>query len=120
MKTIAMLNAKGGVGKTTSALCFADILARDYGKRVLVIDLDAQRNTGSQLGAGGCEIGVDTLLLDKDADIRELIRHTPFERIDVLPLHDPAGGSQPQGTAGHLLGAAVPAQAASPQGQRRL
>lgn len=85
MKTIAMLNAKGGVGKTTSALCFADILARDYGKRVLVIDLDAQCNTGSQLGAGGCEIGVDTLLLDKDADIRELIRHTPFERIDVLP-----------------------------------
>lgn len=85
MKTIAMLNAKGGVGKTTSALCFADILARDYDKRVLVIDLDAQRNTGSQLGAGGCEIGVDTLLLDKDADIRELIRHTPFERIDVLP-----------------------------------
>ena len=52
MKTIAMLNAKGGVGKTTSALCFADILARDYDKRVLVIDLDAQRNTGSQLAAG--------------------------------------------------------------------
>ena len=39
-----------------------------------------------KMGAGGCEIGVDTLLLDKDADIRELIRHTPFERIDVLPL----------------------------------
>ena len=47
-RLVAILGARG-VGKTTSALCFADILARDYDKRVLVIDLDAQRNTGSQL-----------------------------------------------------------------------
>jgi chromosome partitioning protein len=43
MKTIATINFKGGVGKTTVTWCLADILA-DYGKnaKVLVFDLDAQ------------------------------------------------------------------------------
>ena len=36
MRTIAIINAKGGVGKTTSALVVADILSREYKKRVLV------------------------------------------------------------------------------------
>ena len=43
MKTIATINFKGGVGKTTVTWCLADILA-DYGNnaKVLVFDLDAQ------------------------------------------------------------------------------
>lgn len=42
--TIAIVNKKGGVGKTTTAFNLAGILAADYDKRVLAVDLDSQAN----------------------------------------------------------------------------
>lgn len=44
MKTIAIMNNKGGVGKTVTAINLADILVRDYHKRVLLVDCDGQMN----------------------------------------------------------------------------
>jgi chromosome partitioning protein len=44
MKTIAFINMKGGVGKTTSVVEIATILAKEHRKKVLVIDLDPQTN----------------------------------------------------------------------------
>ena len=44
MRTIAIMNNKGGVGKTTTAIALADILVRDYKKRVLLVDCDGQCN----------------------------------------------------------------------------
>lgn len=41
---IAMVNMKGGVGKTTVTVNLATCLAKNYGKRVLVVDLDTQIN----------------------------------------------------------------------------
>ncbi len=41
--TIAIGNQKGGVGKTTSTACMGAALAL-RGKRVLLVDLDAQQN----------------------------------------------------------------------------
>lgn len=46
MKTIAVSNHKGGVGKTTIALHLA-WLAMEQGKRVLMVELDSQRNASS-------------------------------------------------------------------------
>ncbi len=45
VRRVALVNRKGGCGKTTSLFSIAGILAGEEGKKVFVIDLDAQRNT---------------------------------------------------------------------------
>ena len=49
LKTIALANQKGGVGKTTTAACLGIGLFRE-GKRVLLIDADAQGNLTQMMG----------------------------------------------------------------------
>ena len=49
MRTIAIVNRKGGTGKTTTTIELAHILATICRKRVLVIDLDSQANATSTL-----------------------------------------------------------------------
>ena len=57
MKTrlIALVNNKGGVGKTTSAVSLAAGLAAD-GQRVFLADLDAQGSASLSLGIGRGEL----------------------------------------------------------------
>ena len=44
MRTIAVINNKGGVGKTLTCINLADILTRVHGKRVVLLDADGQMN----------------------------------------------------------------------------
>src|SRR5258708_14204365 len=46
---ITVMNAKGGVGKSTVVLALADTLANDHEKKILVVDSDAQASISHML-----------------------------------------------------------------------
>ncbi len=50
MKTIAFMNQKGGVGKTTTTVSIGSFLASEHDKKVLLIDLDPQGNLSDHVG----------------------------------------------------------------------
>lgn len=85
-KIIAIVNQKGGVGKTTTAINVGQYLAH-AGKRVLLVDLDPQANATLGMGTDHSEVeqGVYELLLE-EATAREVIRQTPHhENFHLLP-----------------------------------
>lgn len=84
-KSIAIFNQKGGVGKTTTAVNFSAALA-EKGKRVLLIDNDPQGNLTSGVGVdkNSLEKSIYHVLID-EASIEDVILHTSFERLDILP-----------------------------------
>lgn len=85
MKTISIINLKGGVAKTVSAINIAHILAVMHGKRVLLIDNDKQGNTSKFFGLYDPEWeGLAELLTDKKMDVDNVIRKTAYEGLDVI------------------------------------
>ncbi len=62
MRTTAVCNLKGGVGKTVTAINLAAILARDHNKRVLLVDADSQHNTTDFFGGDPADRGVASYL----------------------------------------------------------
>lgn len=82
-KIIAIANQKGGVGKTTTAMSLGAALAK-RGKRVLLVDLDAQGSLSSYLGYDGSGSTVYELLLGSAA-ARDCMRHVAAEKLDYIP-----------------------------------
>ena len=84
MKTIAVANQKGGVGKTTTAVNLSVCLAAK-GKRVLLIDLDPQANATSAIGFESIEGHSIYQPLIGAAHVAEKILPTRIENLYILP-----------------------------------
>ncbi len=93
MKVISFVNQKGGVAKTTSAVNIGACLA-DHGKRVLLVDLDAQGSLS--ICSGLREIGADELTVYevlKGAAVTKTVRNVA-DGLDILPADIRLSGAE--------------------------
>jgi hypothetical protein len=138
---ISLLNMKGGVGKTTVAVNLAAYLARDHGKRVLLVDLDPQTNASLSLmpekawSAWAAEHGTMADIFEvggegkrgkfddphkfKDCIVHNVVPEIPG--LDLIPSHlkltflDLDLAARP----GRVLNTHVPSATATPRSPRR-
>jgi chromosome partitioning protein len=93
---LAVINQKGGVGKSTSAVNLAAALG-EREKRVLIVDLDPQGNTTSGFGV---EKVVDMRSiydgLMNDMPAKELLLSTEEKNVDIIPATIDLAGAEPE------------------------
>ncbi|MFH1192193.1 MAG: ParA family protein [bacterium] len=90
---VSIVNQKGGVGKTTTAINLAAYLAK-MNKRVLLVDLDSQANATSGLGV---VLGEDTAsiydVLINNHPARNAIKNTSIDGYHIIPSHSSLAGA---------------------------
>jgi len=87
MRAIALINQKGGVGKTTTVANLGACLAQ-LGKKVLAVDLDPQANLTIHLGIKSGELGhsiYDLLLWKRKAE--DVIIPSGVKSLDIIPAN---------------------------------
>ncbi|WP_081499747.1 ParA family protein [Brevibacterium ravenspurgense] len=87
-RIIAIVNQKGGVGKTTTSINLGAALA-EYGRRVLLVDFDPQGALSVGLGINPHSVdqSVYSLLMNSRLDPHDVVQSTDVEGIDVLPAN---------------------------------
>ena len=85
-KTIAVVNQKGGVGKTTTTISLGASLA-ELGRRVLLVDFDPQGSLSIGLGVVTDELesSIYNLLMDRNAKVDDVLLKTSVPGMDLIP-----------------------------------
>ena len=94
LHTIAIINQKGGVGKSTTTVNLAAALGKQ-GRKVLIVDFDPQGNSTSGIGVdkeGLSQCIYDSLLHDVPAE--NLIHDTVSERVFIIPATIQLAGAE--------------------------
>lgn len=94
LHTIAIINQKGGVGKSTTTVNLAAALGKQ-GRKVLIVDFDPQGNSTSGIGVdkeGLSQCIYDALLHDVPAE--NLIHDTVSERVYIIPATIQLAGAE--------------------------
>ena len=97
---ISIINQKGGVGKTTTAINLAAGLAFQN-KKTLVVDLDPQGNATTGLGLSNSDNSNETIyaVLNGTKKFSEVIKKTQFQNLDLVPSNVDLSGLEVE-TAG--------------------
>ncbi len=90
MKVISLINLKGGVAKSVSAINIAHILAHAHGRRVLLIDNDEQASTSRFFGVydPSAPSIAEALTSGLPGVLLSCAKRTAYENLDVLPANE--------------------------------
>ena len=85
MKTVAVCSFKGGTAKTSISLNVGSALAQFHGKKVLLVDFDAQANLTAGLGFDPDSHDSLSPVLQGEKEVKEIILTTSYPNLDLIP-----------------------------------